>query len=225
MGVVVHIDHFDFAVGDLQQGDCGIVTVSHFLHPLGTDAQELRHSVADESAVGENRHRLIGVLGSYVQNGGHASPADFWEALAAGGPEVGGGGGEEPHHGVVRPVKSRPGTVLPFSHAQLPQVGAGLERQTLGNIDGPGGGHGPEQVAGIHRVNGDIGKAFLQGLDLPVAVVGDETVILAVDAAVQVSLRLGVSNEVQCCHAFSSGSVKNCIVEMITLHYIVTHIF
>lgn len=57
-------------------------------------------------------------------------------------------------------------------------------------------GHGPEQVAGIHRVNGDIGKAFLQGLDLPVAVVGDETVILAVDAAVQVSLRLGVSNEV-----------------------------
>ena len=47
-------------------------------------------------------------------------------------------------------------------------------------------------------------EALLQRLDLPVPVVGDEAVVLAVDAAVEVALRLGVSDEIKCGHAFAS---------------------
>ena len=109
---------------------------------------------------------------------------------------------------MVAAVNACPGAVLPLAHADLPQVGPGVQGQALGAADGLGGGHGAEEVAGIHGVDGDGGEARLQGFDLPVAVVGDEAVILAVDAAVQVALRLGVSNEVQCCHALVSPSRK-----------------
>ena len=83
-----------------------------------------------------------------------------------------------------------------------------MELQALGSGDGLGGGHGAEEIAGIDRVNGDIPETLLQGFDLAVAVVGDEAVILAVDAAVEIPLRLGVSNEVKFGHAVSSEFVK-----------------
>ena len=79
-----------------------------------------------------------------------------------------------------------------------------MEGQALGHIDGPGGGHGAEQVAGVDRVYGGVGEALLQRLDLPVPIVGDEAVVLAVDAAVEVALCLGVSDEIKCGHAFAS---------------------
>ena len=98
-----------------------------------------------------------------------------------------------------------------------------MQGQALGDIDGPGGSHGAEQVAGVDRVDGDILEALLQGFDLPVAVVGDEAVILAVDAAVEVAFRLGVSNQVQFGHAVSSGGFSKIFVS--TYDYIMSHIF
>ena len=206
VGVVVHVDDVHLAVCDLQQGHGGVVAVAHFVHLLRGVAvpQEGGQGVADQGAVGKDRHRLVGMLGGDVQNGRGAPAADLGESLPPRGVEVRGAGGEEGHLLVVGPVDAGPGAVLPLAHAHLPQVGPGLEGQALGHIDGPGGGHGAEQVAGVDRVYGGVGEALLQRLDLPVPVVGDEAVVLAVDAAVEVALCLGVSDEIKCGHAFAS---------------------
>ena len=82
----------------------------------------------------------------------------------------------------------------------LPQVGAGGQGQVLGVADGPGGGHGAEQVAGIDRINVDILESLRQCLDLTVAIVGDETVIVTVHAAIEVALGLGMPDEIDLGH-------------------------
>ena len=80
-----------------------------------------------------------------------------------------------------------PGAVLPVTHVDLPQAGVQVEGEVFGQIDGPGGELGADQVAGVDRLDGDSGKALLQGLDLTHAVGGDQGVIPAVDAAVQIA--------------------------------------
>ena len=62
-------------------------------------------------------------------------------------------------------------------------------------IDGLGGGHGTEKIAGVYRVNVLLGKPAPESGDLPVAVVGDQAVVPAVDPAVQIALRLGVADD------------------------------
>ena len=223
VGVVVFIDHGDVTVFNFQLGHGGVVAVAHFAHLLRGDPQELGHGVADEGAVGEGGDGLVGVLGGDVQDGLAAPHPNFREAFAAGGAEVRGGGGEKGHAGVFPPVDPGPGVVLPLAHADLPQVRAGDEGQALGDEEGAGSRHGAEEVAGIDGVDGHVGEPVPQGCDLAVAVVGDETIILAVDAAVEIALRLGVTNEIECGHGMPPGTQK--INQMITLHYNESHKF
>ena len=105
------------------------------------------------------------------------------------------------------------GQVLPVPQLQLPQAGIGAQLQPLERINGPGGGRRPEQVAGVDRVNMDIPEARLQGGNLPVAVVGDEGVVPAVDPAVQVALGLGVADEVDRGHRISPFSFQSGLAE------------
>ena len=70
---------------------------------------------------------------------------------------------------------------------------------------GGGGDGGAEQVAGPHRVDAHTGKAARQGRDLPVAVVGDQAVVPAVDPAVEIALRLRVADQVDGGHAGCSS--------------------
>ena len=172
----------------------------HLVHPLGADALEGRQAVADEGAVGEDGHGLALMPGGDVQDGGGATVPDLLEALPVGGPVQGGGLAEIAHHLGLHHGDGGKGPVLPVSHVDLPQVGPGDQGQALGVADGPGGGHGAEEVAGIDGVHGDVPEPLRQGLDLAVAVVGDEAVIVAVHAAVEVALGLGMPDEIDLGH-------------------------
>ena len=83
-----------------------------------------------------------------------------------------------------------------------------MDLQALGLRHCPGGGDGAEEVTGIHRVQGHIRETLCQRRQLAVAVVGDEAVILAVDAPVEVPLGLGGSDEVNFGHTGSSEILK-----------------
>ena len=76
-----------------------------------------------------------------------------------------------------------------------------MQLQPLRLIDGPGGGAGPEQVAAVHRVNVYVVKALFQYPELLIAPVGDQAVVLAVGDAVEVALRLGVTDQINSCHS------------------------
>ena len=84
-----------------------------------------------------------------------------------------------------------------------------VEGETLGLVDGLGGGAGAEEVGGIHRVNVDIFKAAAENIDLTVATVGNEAVILSVGNAVEVALRLGVADEIDGCHTMLTHSFRD----------------
>ena len=83
---------------------------------------------------------------------------------------------------------------LPDAHVHLPQIRVGVQRQSLGQVHGLGGGAGAEKVAAVYGVDGDVLKTPAQHLDLLIASGGDESVIVPVGNAVQVSLRLGVAD-------------------------------
>ena len=89
-----------------------------------------------------------------------------------------------------------PGHVLPDSRADLPQAGVDPEREPPGTVDGPGGGHGPVEVAGIYRVKVDALKPLFQGLHLLPALAGEQAVVPAVAAAVEIALRLSVADKI-----------------------------
>ena len=76
-----------------------------------------------------------------------------------------------------------------------------MQRQSLGDVDRPGGGHGAEEVAGVYGVDLHVLKPLFQGLDLAISVVRDQAVILSVDPAVEVSLSLRVADQIKCCHS------------------------
>ena len=104
--------------------------------------------------------------------------------------------GEALHLLPVEVVGLAEGEVLPAVEVQLPELRVGVQGESLGHIDRPGSGHGAVQVAGPHRVHGDVPEAGLQGLDLPEAVVSNQGIVPPVDAAVEVALRLGVADEI-----------------------------
>ena len=84
-----------------------------------------------------------------------------------------------------------------------------MEGETLGLVDGLGGGAGAEEVGGVHRVNVDIFKAAAENVNLTVAAVGNEAVILSVGNAVEVALRLGVADEIDGCHTMLTHSFRD----------------
>ncbi|MPM89928.1 hypothetical protein SDC9_137043 [bioreactor metagenome] len=93
-----------------------------------------------------------------------------------------------------------PGPVLPDAHADLPQIGAGNKLQILKPADSPYSGHGAEQIAGIHGVQPDGFKPLAQLGNLAVAGFGNQAVVMALSAAVEVTLGLRVTDKINGSH-------------------------
>ena len=184
----------------LQAGDGGVVTVAQAVPLLRRDALDPRQSLPDGGAVAEYSHRLAGVLYGDAPDGALHPGPDLPQALAAGGDPRGVAVVELEEPLPLRPAHLAPGTVLPAAHVDLPQAGICVQLQSLGHIDGPGGGPGAVQVAGPDRIHRHAGKPRLQGLDLLPAVLRDQGVIPAVDPAVEVPLRLRVADQIDRCH-------------------------
>ena len=135
----------------------------------------------DGSAVAEQGHRLIRVLlGDGADGALHPFPC-LLQALPIGGLP---GGVAAIELGQALPVhlpNFAPGVVLPTAHVDLPQAGVSVQRKPFGQIDCLGCNHGAGQVAGVYRVNRDVCKTSLQGLNLSVTVAGDQGIIPTVD--------------------------------------------
>ena len=212
MGVVVEEDDLHPVALEGQAGDGGVVAVADVGHVLQAQPAQAGDGVTQEGPVREDGDGLVRVMGHDVTDGGRAALAQLLEALAAGGAERRRTGGEARHLLRVRHRDARPGAVLPRTHVDLAQVPAGVEREVLRPADrAAGGGHGAEEVAGIDDVDVDRLEPAAQGLDLAVAVVGDEAVVLAMDAAVEVALGLRVADEVQGGHACPSETWNDII--------------
>ena len=108
---------------------------------------------------------------------------------------------EVKHLLVIGGIQLLPGTALPTAHMDLPEGRVGVQFQTLGFIDGPSGGAGPEQIAAVHRVDVYIVKALFQHPQLLIAPVGDQAVVLAVGDPVEIALRLGMADQIYSRHS------------------------
>ena len=90
----------------------------------------------------------------------------------------------------VQLVQLVPRMILPHAHADLPEGRLQMERQRLGQPNGPGSDLRTVQVAGVHRIDVHILKPLAQRVDLLIAaVVGDQPVVPAVGNAVEIRPR------------------------------------
>ena len=179
-----------------QAGHGGVLAVAHLVPVLGSHALHHGQQLADGRAVAEDGDGLVGIAPGDAAQGVVDPLAHLAQALPIGGLPGGVAAVEEGNAVSVEVVHLAPGLVLPVPHVDLPQTGVSVQLQALGDIERPGGGLGAIEVAGPHRVYMDILKAALKGGDLSKAVVGDQGVIPAVDAAVQIPLGLGVTDEI-----------------------------
>ena len=163
-------------------------------HWSGGEAPDTGHGLPDGGPVAEHRKALVRVGLDDAGEGPDEPFAHLLKTLAAGPAPGGVAVVEEGHTLRVGVAGLAEGNVLQVAHFDLPQVRVRPERELFGHVDRTGRGHSPVQVAGVHRVNGNVRKAPGQGLDLTKAVVGNQRVIPAVDAAVQVALGLGVAD-------------------------------
>ena len=108
---------------------------------------------------------------------------------------------EVKHLLLIGGVQLLPGASLPAAHVDFPEGRLQMELQPLGLVHRAGGGAGPEQVAAVHRVDMHIVKPLLQHMELLIAPVGDQAVILAMGNAVEVALRLGMPHKINRCHS------------------------
>ena len=180
----------------LQAGDGGVVAVAQAVPLLRRDALDPRQSLPDGGAVAEHRHRLVRVGGGDAAQGPLHPLPQLPQPLSTGGRPSGVAAVEAVQLPGLGAAHLAPGLVLPVPHVQLPQLRVGTQFQAPGLIDSPGRGAGAVQVAGPHRVEVLPLEALLQGLDLPETVLGHQGVVPAVDAAVQVSLRLSVADQI-----------------------------
>ena len=162
----------------------------------------LKHGqgIPNGGAVADHGHRLAGVVTGDLPDGGGDALPQALEGLAALHTPTGIRGVEPSELLCVGAVDLPPGPVLPNAHRNLPQGLPGDQGQALGFVDGPGGGPGAEEVAGVHRVHMDGFEPVGQSGDLPVAQVGDQAVVMAVDAAVEVPLGFRVADQVDLSH-------------------------
>ena len=101
-------------------------------------------------------------------------------------------------------IGKKPG--LPGADVDLPQQGFGLDGKIVPAADGCGSHPGAVQIAGIQRVNMYIFKALSQQIDLPPAQRGHTAVPVALHHTVEISLCLGVPNEINFRHNCASKS-------------------
>ena len=95
------------------------------------------------------------------------------------------------------------GVVLPAAKSDLAQARVGVQLECFRDIDSRGGLAGAIEIAGITGVNLDWFKAAAERLDLKQAVRRNQRIVPAVDAAIGVSLGLGVADEIKRGHGSS----------------------
>ena len=88
------------------------------------------------------------------------------------------------------------GFVLPGPHTDLPEPGIGIQGKSPGTAQRRAGLHGPAQVAGIDRVQVYVPEPLGQRLHLPAAEIRQIAVIPALHPAVEIALRLPVTDEI-----------------------------
>ena len=163
--------------------------------------EQLHQRAAQDHAVRENGDGLPFVTADDVVQPGKEAVCILQEALRA---------LHIPMVGIVREgVQLRGITslqlakrrVLPRAEADLAEARVAVERQALLPVDGRRRQAGALQIAGIDRVDGDACKALRQRRDLAAAVRRHAGIILAMDAAEDIALRLRVPDQVDCCHS------------------------
>ena len=152
----------------------------------------------------EEGHVLVGVLLSNGADGIIHPVAQGAKAFALTGRlEAGVGVIEEGQLLALEMAHLTPGQILPVAHVDFTKAGVEVERQVLGTADRTGRELGADEVTGVDGIDGDGVKPLLQCLNLALSIFGDQRVVPAVDAAVEVALRLRMANEIDCCHVFS----------------------
>ena len=196
---VVQRDQLIAAVFPVQLRDGRVLAVADaFVLP---GKEQLYQRAAQDHAVRENGDGLPFVTADDVVQPGKEAVCILQEALRA---------LHIPMVGIVREgVQLRGITslqlakrrVLPRAEADLAEARVAVERQALLPVDGRRRQAGALQIAGIDRVDGDACKALRQRRDLAAAVRRHAGIILAVDAAEDIALRLRVPDQVDCCHS------------------------
>ena len=100
----------------------------------------------------------------------------------------------------LTPLQLSEGPVLPGPHKGLPEPGLLDQGQLLGAADRLGGLAGAAEVAGVDPVDLHRSEPVCQGLHLPQAVAGETGIVLSVEPAEDVSLRLRVPNQKNLSH-------------------------
>ena len=179
-----------------QQADGGVVRVRQAPDLVGRDTLVQGQQAADGHAVADADDGLTPVPRRDLLHGRAHTPLQRIKGLAArNGP--GGGVVIEDQHQLRRfPRRVPEGAVLPDAGVLLVQLRLDPQRQIVVLQDRARGLLRPAQVAGVQRVHRHVAEALGERRDLPPALGRDAAVGNAVDAAVDVALRLAVADEI-----------------------------
>ena len=181
-----------------QTGDGGIIAIWYILA-----AEQPLLERAEHGTMCKNGDRFPRVRGGNVAQRRLKTRGKLWPRLTA---------LDVPVDGVVvelfkqlrfELLQLAEGVVLPAAEADLAQARVGVQRKILWRINGRGGLAGAIEIAGITGVNLDWFKAAAERLDLKQAVRRNQRIVPAVDAAIGVSLGLGVADEIKRGHGSS----------------------
>ncbi len=159
--------------------------------------EQRRQQGPDGKAVGHNGHLALGMPPCDFPHHGLHAPGHLTVPLRTRQGKVRQAAGELLHlQGIFRRRISE-GAVLPGAHVNLPQPGIRMEGKAPLTAQHRRRFHGPAQVTGIDRLQGNVPKPLSQGLNLPQAQSRNPAVILPLHPAVKVPLRLPVANEIK----------------------------
>ena len=204
MGGVVHRVHREAPVFIVQVRNAGVVEDRHRLPVIERHAQQLCQHTADGDPVGRDDHGAPRVcLRDLIQGLQHAL-LHLPEGLGSGETEACRVVHEGIHQLRLLILDVCKGPALPRPDVDLPEAPVAADGQIMIAGDGRGGKARPEEVAGIDRVHRDIPEAQAQGVPLLLADGRDVPVPVPLHEAVEVPLRLDMSNYINFCHQLHS---------------------
>ena len=104
----------------------------------------------------------------------------------------------------MRASQLAPGLVLPIAHCHLPKSRLQLQGKSFVFVQRPCRLDAASQVTGIDCIQMNRAESPLQILHLTQAVFCEVAVVLTVETAVDIALRLAVAYQINCCHGYSS---------------------
>ena len=197
MGIVVQELVREGSVVVLKQAHARVVAVTAALH--GVTKHGAERPVGD-TAVGEDGNGPAVILpGNFGQRVGKAAVKVLVvlrsDDMPAGDVVV-----KQTHLGKLKVFQMPKRQILPAAKIDLPKAGICVQGQVLGQIQRLCRFAGTEQVTGVYGVDRYVLEALFQRGNLPVAVFGDEGIIVPVDSAVDVSLGFSVADNINMCH-------------------------